>query len=219
MISVLGVLYHYTKSLDSATYPNVTMDSQSSGARCPDMRRQNTATFRSVTTSLCCLLLATMTGASAQENEGVCACTPPTYEFTFNFGLECSPPGGDDGPGIAEATCFVTSFSSDVEDYVPVAVQTVSIIEADVDRIPIAQSAVDGDFEDGDTFTYSSVSALGNSTQIPQSIQLTITGVNEIGDTLVQVWAIKFTNDCGVYPVLEVGESYGWTDFVSLQKV
>ena len=173
-------------------------------------------TFHSVVAAISWLLLVSMPVAIAQENqEDICACTPPTYEFTFNFGLECAPSGSSDGPGIAEATCFTTSFASDVDDLVPFSVQTVSIIESDVDRIPIAQSAVDGEFDDGDTFTYSSVSALGNSTQIPQSIQLTITGVNEEGDTLVQVWAIKFTNDCGIYPVLEVGESYGWTEFVS----
>lgn len=175
--------------------------------------RQSMTMLRSVT-ALCCLLLATMTGARAQEDD-TCACTPSTYEFTFNFGADCPEPGGDLAPGVEEITCFITSFSSEVADTVPVSVQTISIIEADVDRVPIAQAAIDGDFEDGSTFTYTSISALGETSQIPQSIQLTITGINEGGDSLVQVWAIKFTNDCGIYPVLEMGESFGWTEFVS----
>ena len=169
--------------------------------------------LRSVT-ALCCLLLVTMRGVRAQE-EDLCACSPSTYEFTFNFGAACPEPGGDDIPGVDERTCFVTSFDSEAEDVVPVSVQTISIIEADVDRVPIAQNAFDGDYEDGSTFTYSSVSALGNSSQIPQSIQLTITGLNEGGESLVLVWAIKFTNDCGIYPVLQIGETFGWTEFVS----
>ena len=148
--------------------------------------------------------------------EDVCACSPSTYEFTFDFDLTCPPPGTDNPEGIAEVTCFITSFSAEVKDLVPVIVRSISIIEADTGRIPIAQSQVDGNFVTGDSFTYASVSALGNSTQLPQSIQLTITGTNAENSSLVQVWAIKFTNDCNVYPVLEVGQSYGWTTFVSL---
>jgi hypothetical protein len=175
--------------------------------------RQATMTVRNIMVTLACLF-ATGTTTTLAAGEDVCACSPSTYEFTFDFELTCPPPGGDFPEGIAEVTCFITSFSADVKDTVPVLVRSISIIEADTDRIPIAQSQVDGSFVTGDSFTYSSVSALGNSTQLPQSIQLTITGTNAENSSLVQVWAIKFTNDCGVYPVLEVGESYGWTKFV-----
>lgn len=160
-----------------------------------------------------CLLL--ICGASPVEAQ-ICACSPSTYEFTFDFSLTCPRPGGDYPPGIAEVTCFVTSFSAAVQDLVPVSVQGISIIEADLDRVPIAQSAIDGDFVSGDSFTYNSVAALGNSEEIPQSIQLTITGTNAANFSLVQVWAIKFTNDCSIYPVLEVGQNYGWTEFTAL---
>jgi hypothetical protein len=158
------------------------------------------------------LLLCSTSHAKAQQ---ICSCSPSTYEFTFDFSLTCPRPGGDYPPGIAEVTCFITSFSADVQDLYPVSVQTISIIEADLDRVPIAQSAIDGDFSSGDSFTYTSVSALGDSEQIPQSIQLTITGTNAANSSLVQVWAIKFTNDCGTYPVLKLGQAYGWTEFVS----
>lgn len=151
--------------------------------------------------------------ASAQSE---CACSPSTYEFTFDFSSTCPRPGGNFPPGVAEVTCFVTSFSADVADQIPVSVETISIIEADTQRVPIAQSAIEGDFLDGDSFTYSSVSALGNDAQIPQSIQLTITGTNSANSSLVQVWAIKFTNECDVYPVLETGETFGWTEFTIL---
>jgi len=151
--------------------------------------------------------------ASAQT---VCACSPSTYEFTFDFSKTCPRPGGNYPPGVAEVTCFVTSFSADVADRIPVSVETISIIEADTQRVPIAQSAIEGDFLSGDSFTYSSVSALGNAAQIPQSIQLTITGTNSANSSLVQVWAIKFTNECDVYPVLEKGEAFGWTEFTVL---
>lgn len=161
---------------------------------------------------VCFLILCATSHANAQDP---CACSPSTYEFTFDFGLTCPRPGGDFPPGIAEVTCFITSFSADVDDMIPVSVETISIIEANLDRVPIAQSAIEGDFVSGDSFTYTSVAALGDENQIPQSIQLTITGTNAANSTLVQVWAIKFTNECDVYPVLESGESFGWTEFVS----
>ena len=193
--------------------PNSSNQSVEQPRRC---RRSRSQTVLRSVIALGCLLLATISGAQAQEvGEDICACSPSTYEFTFNFDLACPRPGGEYGPGIDEVTCFVTSFSAEVEDLTAVSVQTISIIEADVDRVPIAQSAIEGDYEDGSTFTYSSVAALGNSSQIPQSIQLTITGLNAQGDSLVLVWAIKFSNDCGIYPVLETGESFGWTEFVS----
>ena len=167
---------------------------------------------------LCSLFLLVVSSVKAQEvGVDICACSPSTYEFTFNFALACPRPGGDYGPGISEVTCFITSFSAEVDNLIPVEVQTISIIEADVNRVPIAQSAIEGEFFSGSTFTYSSVAALGNTTSdIPQSIQLTITGTNAENSSLVQVWAIKFTNDCGVYPVLEMGTSFGWTEFVSI---
>jgi len=171
---------------------------------------------RTAVTFICSLFLMAISGADAQGEGGICACSPSTYEFTFDFSLACPRPGGNYGPGIAEVTCFITSFSADVSDLVPVSVQTISIIEADVNRVPIAQSAIEGDYDSGSTFTYSSVSALGDSSSpLPQSIQLTITGTNAANSSLVQVWAIKFSNDCEVFPVLNTGESFGWTEFVS----
>mgnify|MGYP005847793819 CR=1 FL=1 len=165
--------------------------------------------------ALWAVLMTTMPVAKAQDE--VCSCSPSTYEFRFNFDLRCPRPGEDYGPGISEVTCFITSYSADVLDLNPIEVQSISIVESDIERVPIAQSAVDGEFRDGSTFTYSSVSALGDdNARIPQSIQLTITATNTVGEVLVQVWAIKFTNDCGVFPVLEVGESFGWTEFVSV---
>ncbi|CAB9527208.1 ECF subfamily RNA polymerase sigma-24 subunit [Seminavis robusta] len=159
-----------------------------------------------------------LVGLSSEMVSGqeLCSCSPSTYEFTFDFSLDCPRATNDYPDGISEVTCFITSFSADVEDLTPIAVQSISVIEADVDRIPIAQSQIEGEFVTGDTFTYSSISALGNSTQTPQSIQLTITGTNAGNSSLVQVWAIKFTNDCDVFPVLEEGESFGWTEFSDL---
>jgi hypothetical protein len=178
-------------------------------------RQTTKMTVRNILTTLVCLA-ATGTTTTLAAGQDVCACSPSTYEFTFDFDLACPGAGGDFPDGIAEVTCFITSFSADVKDLMPVAVRSISIIEADTERIPIAQSQIDGSFVTGDSFTYSSVAALGNATELPQSIQLTITGTNAENSSLVQVWAIKFTNDCGVYPVLEVGQSYGWTKFVSL---
>lgn len=200
---------------------NESIEMMSGHQQCPFKicRRKDIIAVKAKMIFFCCLFLMMLNKISlAQAQEigvDICACSPSTYEFMFDFSLACPRPGGDYGPGIAEVTCFVTSFSENVEDLTPVSMQTISIVEADVDRIPIAQSSIEGDFENGSTFTYSSIAALGNATLIPESIQLTMTGLNEQDDSLVQVMAIKFTNDCDAYPVLEVGDTFGWVELVS----
>ena len=108
----------------------------------------------------------------------------------------------------------MTAFSRNTVDTRPISVQTVSIIEADTNRVPIAQSAIDGHLEDGFTFSYTSVAAWGDYSQIPSSIQMSITGLNAEGETLVQVWVLEFTNECSIVPKLKTKDSTGWTDYI-----
>jgi len=159
------------------------------------------------------MALSWATGAKAQNE---CSCSPARFEFTFNLTNNCGD-GYEFGDGVQESTCFTSAFSTNVTNVSPVEVQRISIVETDLLRVPIAQSQLQGTFVDGDNFVYSSVSGLGgDSGQIPQSIQLTLTGVNLNGGTIVQVWAIRYSNDCLAYPVLELEDSIGWTTFTDL---
>ena len=136
-----------------------------------------------------------------------------TYEFTLDFSLECEPVNVG-GPGIADTTCLVTGFDKiNVTDLVPVAVSSIQLIEIGQDGGPAAVAQETGDFRDGSTFTYTSISFGGGIA--PRAFQLRALGRNSAGETLVLQFAVTFTNACGVFPVITEGQSVGWTVFVS----
>ena len=89
---------------------------------------------------------------------------------------------------------------------------SVDILELNSNFEVIAQTNFSGAFIDGDSVTYSSVV---NAGKIPTLLQLNIVGANSQNEPIVNFYAIAFTNNCLVYPVIEVGNSAGWTSFVS----
>lgn len=145
----------------------------------------------------------------------LCACSPRVYELTFDFALECDPINVDvAGDGILDATCLVTGATSpNITDFVPVAVSSVQIIEIGQDGLPAAFAQETGDFRDGATITYTSISFEGEAA--PRAFQVRALGRNADGDPLVLQWAVTYSNNCGVFPVLELFDSVGWTVFVS----
>ena len=74
-----------------------------------------------------------------------------------------------------------------------------------------------GNFSDGDIVSFTSVTALGsdNVTQIPKGFLAVATGANIIDEPVVNNFLLKFTNDCDIYPVLNVNDTAGWFVFVS----
>ena len=75
-----------------------------------------------------------------------------------------------------------------------------------------------GDFDNGSTFSYTSVAADGISdlSMVPGGLQLNVQGQNAEGDSLVLSWIVAYTNDCGVTPIFTEGQSIGWTTIVSV---
>jgi len=101
-------------------------------------------------------------------------------------------------------------------------VSSVTVLELDRLLRVIAQTPYRDDFRDGDTFTYTSIAATpeGIATLTPDrwpgGLQLDIVGVNRNEEPITNVWIILFENNCGIYPILEVGDVVGWTILVSI---
>ena len=157
----------------------------------------------------------------------ICYCAPNSYEFILDFSLACPPDNSTLGGALTQTFCRVHPFNSTsydnsfvnpaVTDFVPVSVQSIDIYELNQNESVIVSEAIEGDFKDGDTFSFiSGVSTIQK--KIPKAIQLNIHGRNKDGEELFQVYQITFTNGCGAFPhpVLSDGQSVGWTRFVSI---
>jgi hypothetical protein len=171
----------------------------------------------SVLTSQQSLTMAQDSGK--QVGVDICACQPDVITITFNFSLICDE-SNVNGPGIVESTCKVDSRNSNVNStLVPVSVTEVQFLELNQDKQVFAQSSVKGPFQEGEDVTYTSVVKSSgyvlNSTSLPLGFQITISALNEAEEALTQITAILYANDCGIFPLLEVGEHIGWAVFVS----
>jgi hypothetical protein len=148
----------------------------------------------------------------------LCSCAPSTYEFTLDFSLFCPPVNITLGDAIQATSCLVSPFGNpEVSDLVPIAVQSIDILELGQDLRVLVQENIEGNFGDGDTFQYTSVVATDadGEVEIPRALQLNLVGVNANDEPIINVYIITFTNNCDTYPVLSEGQSAGWTVFVS----
>jgi hypothetical protein len=153
----------------------------------------------------------------------ICVCAPSTYEFTLDFSLFCPPVNITLGDAVKRTSCLVNPFGTpEVADLVPVAVSSIEILELDQSMEISVREKIEGSFGDGDTFQYTSIAALPgeivNPDDLPRAIQLNIVGVNQFDESIINIYLIVFTNNCGRYPVLFEGQSAGWTRFVSAEK-
>lgn len=161
----------------------------------------------------------------AQVGVTICACQPSIYTFRFNFSAFCEIQTIDSREGVLGADCFARGIglgSEETVDAVPVQVTTVSVLELDKQLRVLAQTQYVDDFRNGDTFTYTSLAASleGIATldpdRMPGGIQLDMVGINQEEQPITNVWVILFENDCNIFPVLEIGDTVGWTILVGL---
>lgn len=186
--------------------------------------RQTTALFFFI------LLEALLSPASAQIGVELCACFPSVYTFILNFDQACNETSIP-GAGIDRTDCFVSASTppgsgGDPTDEVPVAVSNVDILELGQNLRVIASTRVTGDFRSGDDFSYASVLSTPEGVAMaeeqgifPGGLQLNIQGRNALDEFITNVWVIVFSNDCGLFPVIEEGDQIGWTTFVSVVAV
>ena len=164
----------------------------------------------------------------------ICICSPSTYEFTLDFTLTCPPPTnnvatGIDNGSIEETSCFITQeIAGTITDFTPVEVDTIEILELDQEFVQIGSSTEYGGptnppFLNGDTISYTTKSAttmpVTIDEEIPKAIQLLMRGRNVLNQPIQNVYLITFSNDCNAYPTLDIGESIGWTVFVSIFRL
>lgn len=179
-------------------------------------------------------------GQSTTIGIDLCACTPTTYTFQLNFTALCNDTNivagsssgsnnrsstGEGNSGIIDVACFVTEQTEEaepVDDVIPVAVSTIDVLELNEDLDVLEQTQYADDFRNGDTFTYTSVMGMRSdfanlsAKEIPAGLQLNIVGRNQIDQPIVNLWAMLFSNECGIYPVLVPGDAIGWTILVSV---
>jgi len=176
--------------------------------------------FRWRTIGLITILV--LRAAQAQQvGVDICACSPSIYEFTLDFLLTCETTSVM-SPGIEEMECSVEAtdveLAENVTDFVPVAIMSVDLLELDQSLAVLAQQFYDETmFRNSDTFSYISVTADDSidASMIPKGIQLSIFGHNSLDETIRLTWIIRYTNDCGIFPILTEGKSIGWTILVS----
>ena len=152
----------------------------------------------------------------------ICACQPSVYEITLDFGLVCEDLNVG-GPGINDTACLIGTRLPDTEnvtDLVPAQVSEIQILELDQNQDVVGQSVfTDGPFFDGDKVFYTSIVStdpeLVNSVSLPRGIQVSINGNNALNQPLLNTWGILYNNDCGIFPLLTVGQNIGWSVFVS----
>ena len=176
--------------------------------------------------ALLCLAFLVQWTSAQEVGVDICACQPSVYEITLDFDLVC-----DDtdvmGPGINDTACLISSRLPDtvnVTDFVPVQVNEIQILELDQNQDVVGQSVyTEGPYFNGDKIYYTSIVRknpdLVNSVSLPRGIQTSINGNNALNQPLLNSWGILYDNDCGVFPLLEVGQKIGWSIFVSITYV
>lgn len=146
-----------------------------------------------VTYYLLLLLVVTVRSSKGQTiGEDLCSCAPSTYEFTLDFSLFCPPVNVTVNSAIQATSCLVSPFGNpQVEDLVPVAVQSIDILELGQDLRVLVQESIDGNFGDGGTFQYVSIAANPNNVtgpvDIPRALQLNLLAVNANDEPIINV--------------------------------
>jgi len=165
------------------------------------------------------LALMLSTSLSSVTAQDLCACTPSVYSIMLNFSNVCPPAGfGNATGGLGQVTCDITAIAqgenTNVTSMTPVSVTRVDYIELGPDFNVIAQAESVGTVEDGDIVSYTSITALGG--EKPAALQMSATGQNLDGVTIVSKFTVEFTNSCDAYPVIVPGDNAGWFVFVEL---
>jgi hypothetical protein len=195
----------------------------------PPCLTRNTAAMRLFVKILLILTIAQLPRTvfvRAEANNAVCGCSPPTYTFLLDFTLFCPPIDINRNPGIQSLSCLISPFGAPTTDLVPVLITHVDVLELDQSNNVLVQSRIDGDFLSGETFSYTSIlnntEEIDSTEEIPRALQMNLNAKNEAGVTLINVFVITFSNQCGAVPVFESTssvQSAGWAVFVSLVRI
>ena len=141
----------------------------------------------------------------------MCNCFPKEISFKFNFSLSCEDTNIVEIAG-SQSSCLVHGMKGMVNDYVPVAIEGIDVLQLGIDLNVIHQTTIQGGFGNGEGFLYTAYADEENT--LTGGLQLNIFGVNNANEQIINVFAITFSNECGVQ-LFEVGDNIGWVIFVS----
>jgi hypothetical protein len=150
------------------------------------------------------------------HNDTTCVCQPSDITFAVNKTLSCDTSTIVTGlPGIADTQCVVTTTGNSSPDIVPVSISSITVSEVDSSN-NVLQSIAYSDA----IFTYTSYAVTKSESVangvIPKGLQISTTGLNAAGETIINNVEILFTNECKISPVLESGSQIGWTSLVCI---
>ena len=170
--------------------------------------------------ALLTLLGLAVTPVGAQVGVTLCACSPAVYTFELIFDAVCNFTNVE-GLGIenSDSSCSPAGIDQNIDTFVPVAVTSIDILELDQTLVPFAFQPIRGAFRNGNTFTYTSVTATDPNLplqRLPGGFQMNIIGTNELDQDIQNVWIVTFTNECGIFPIFTIGEQIGWTKLVDI---
>lgn len=161
-----------------------------------------------------------VSGVNAQipGTNDLCSCSPTVFSFTINLSLTCDDSNIVENGGIADVSCLGPTAldETDPSDTVPVSITTVFILELNEEGV-LKSTTLQGPFADGETIEYASISTYRNltSSYFPHGIQVSLQGLNQANQTVLNTWAVDYTNDCSFVPVFPEDAQIGITQFVS----
>lgn len=174
------------------------------------------------------------TGASdfRRLQPSVCSCAPMEYTFELDLTLTCpkKPPINNPfvnldsaNPGMTEYFCEVrrgVENAPPVTDFVPVEINDIRVIELDVGFKPQKSLVLSG-LQAVSGFKFQFESKLSEGLEnIPGGLQVILTGQNEAGELITNIWATSYTlNNCDTEPIYtpritNTDPSIGWSALV-----
>ena len=166
------------------------------------------------------LVLSFLSQSSAQLGVTACACSPSAYLLRLNVGLPCSDGTlamGD--AGIADIECVTNpEFTGSPSD---LNITSVTFLELDQNLQLLTSSTVTDNLKNGDTVEFASFTANPDqvtTTKLPSTIEVGIMATDKDMNSILTNWVVSFSNACDAYPVISVGDTIGWTEFVSVEK-
>lgn len=147
----------------------------------------------------------------------LCSCSPTVFGFRFDFAATC-PGTLEEEDGIEALSCQTLVLGPDQSNTQPVIVDTLTILEVNADAV-INSTTLNGPFLDGEEIQYASISSYANLTEnyFPFGLEMTLTGENSDGDTVVNIISVAYdVSECDEWPVFPPDSRIGWIDIVSL---
>jgi len=147
----------------------------------------------------------------------LCSAVPSYFTWQLDFNLPCEPANimYGSGTGISRYACQIYSTDPDSK---PVQVNTAQIIElSDILRPLKATKLINLNLTDGDEFSYVSL-AVSDPSVVLGGMSLKLEGISTAGTQVYLSWTVQYSNSSNADEIaFSVGDSLGWTNFVSHQ--